>query len=97
MPIVNDQAVREIEEQIKKDGKEQTEAKSLSGSEKDYLEKMIDGSSLQSVVDALVDICNEKADHVRTNWQDEPLAKVWEKAGKMLDTCRAKLPKIPGF
>ncbi len=98
MPIVNDAAIIEIEKQIQKDAKEagvKTEAKALSSGDKDRLEQMIDGSSPQAIVDALAEICGDKADHVRSNWQDEPLAKVWEKVGSVLD--RVKLPKIPGF
>jgi hypothetical protein len=44
------------------------------------LEAMIDATSLQHVLTGLELICSEKADHIRSNWQDEKLAKLWDKA-----------------
>lgn len=71
------------------------EAKSLSSSDKQELESILDRSSPQAMMNALAEVCFEKADHVRSNWQDESLAKVWERCGSMID--RVKLPKVPGF
>ncbi len=44
------------------------------------LEKLVDGASLQGVLMALSEICGEKAEHVRTNWQDRGLARRWDTA-----------------
>ena len=44
----------------------------------DALEAMIDQHGLDTVVLALSHICDEKAEHIRTNWQDENLADKWE-------------------
>lgn len=44
------------------------------------LEALVDGASLQGVLMALSDICGEKAEHVRTNWQDRGLARQWDTA-----------------
>lgn len=50
------------------------------------LEDIVDSASLEEVLAALSNMCFEKAEHVRTNWQDEPLAKAWEKNGKLIDS-----------
>jgi len=51
---------------------------------RDELEDMIDKSSLDDVLEMLVEICYEKADHMRHNWQDEASAKQWERWGKKI-------------
>lgn len=55
------------------------------------LEMLVDKHSLSNVLALLESICHEKAEHVRTNWQDESLAKAWERAAKTLDSARAKV------
>ncbi len=50
----------------------------LTPDEAVVLETLVDKHGLQAVVDELSSICNEKADHVRVNYQDTPLAKEWE-------------------
>lgn len=45
------------------------------------LEAMIDESGLGDVLDALAEICEEKAEHVESNWQDRSLARLWTRAG----------------
>lgn len=48
------------------------------------LERMVDMYGLRGVLDALSSIAFEKAEHVRTNWDDESLAREWEmKASKV--------------
>ncbi len=49
----------------------------LNTSEKLELETLIDRCGLSSVLMALSEICGEKADHIRSNWQDEHLARDW--------------------
>lgn len=44
------------------------------------IETMIDGFGLVAVLSAIQDICDAKADHVRTHWQDSTLARDWEYA-----------------
>jgi hypothetical protein len=58
---------------------------------KDELEKQIDRSDLRTVVELLLEICYDKAEHLRANWQDEVSAKTWEKDAKMLDKIAGKL------
>lgn len=67
-------------------------AKNLNAdSVQDQLEGLIDKTSLEHIVILLTNICHEKADHVRTNWQDERLAKSWEKDAKTLDSISGKI------
>lgn len=57
----------------------------LNEKRKENLESMIDGSSVSEVLDLLGTICAEKAQHIRENWQDEPMAQRWERAGWQCD------------
>jgi len=45
------------------------------------LEEMIDQSSLNDLLEMLAEVCHEKADHLRSNWQDEAAARDWERLG----------------
>lgn len=49
------------------------------------LEELLDQSDLASLILALARVCNEKAEHLRCNWQDEITAKVWDRAARKLD------------
>ena len=49
------------------------------------IEPLLDQSSLADVLLAIARVCNEKAEHLRCNWQDEASAKVWDKAAKRID------------
>lgn len=57
----------------------------------DILEKLIDTHGLQAVIASLSQICFEKAEHIQENWQDDKLAKLWEKNAKVLATAQSKL------
>lgn len=50
----------------------------LNIGERTELESMIDKTSLGAILEALSDICGEKAKHIRANWQDNSLAKKWD-------------------
>lgn len=63
----------------------------LFKSNRDELEALIDSCGLASVVDALATICFEKSEHLQANWQDKSSAKVWERAGKRLQSAAANL------
>lgn len=58
-----------------------------------FLEYYVDQVGINGVIDGLQALCYEKAEHVRLNWQDEGLARQWEKAGKLLD--KVNLPDLP--
>ena len=42
------------------------------------LENKVDVYGVAAILAKLAEMASEKADHVRTNWQDEKLAKDWE-------------------
>jgi hypothetical protein len=52
------------------------------------LEALVDKYSLECVIDALAVMCLEKADHVRSNWQDETLACDWERDAEALEDVK---------
>jgi hypothetical protein len=49
------------------------------------LEPVVDRVGLKEVIDTLVYICYEKAEHLESAWQDAEAAKAWTKAGIKLD------------
>ena len=49
------------------------------------LEDLVDKEGLGAVLLALNEICFTKAEHLRTNWQDDLAAKRWEKAAALLE------------
>jgi hypothetical protein len=51
---------------------------------KQLLEQFIDGSSLFAVLEMIEVICEEKADHISSNWQDQKLARSWQRAAYRL-------------
>jgi hypothetical protein len=57
----------------------------------DELEKLIDRHGLTSVIDRVVDICHEKADHIQVNWQDRVLARAWTKCAVALERSSVKV------
>ena len=44
------------------------------------LEQLIDQHGLLYVVAALELVCQEKAEHLRVNWQDQASARTWDRA-----------------
>ena len=58
---------------------------------RDELEKMVDKFGLDSIIEALREICILKADHLRVNWQDEPSAENWERKAELLDELSLKI------
>lgn len=57
----------------------------------ELIEKMIDRHGLASVLEMIAQICYEKGDHLRSNWQDETTAKVWDRDGRKIDTLASKI------
>lgn len=55
------------------------------------LEILIDQHSLAGVLDAVAVICREKADHIRTEWQDPNTAREWDLAASRIDLTALKL------
>lgn len=51
----------------------------MSATHKYELEGLIDTYGLCEILAILAEISNEKAEHIRSNWQDEEAAKSWAK------------------
>jgi hypothetical protein len=49
------------------------------------LESMIDDTSLTDVLNALVSVCGDKAEHLLSNWQDPMAAKCWAKMATAIE------------
>lgn len=64
----------------------------LRASDKEQLEAFVDGHGLTTVCEMLAEICEDKAEHLRVNWQDEPTARMWER-----DAKRLRKGNWPGF
>lgn len=60
----------------------------------DTLEEAIDRYGLGVIVEALGDICGEKAAHIEENWQDAVTARPWRTAGNRLFRTVASLEKL---
>lgn len=60
-------------------------------------EEMIDGASVERVLDALSRVCYEKSDHIRSSYQDMGLAREWMKAARVIERASASLPRVPGI
>jgi|GEM_PF-739352 len=58
--------------------------------DKDDIKTMIDGMSLSSVLEILSQVCYEKAEHLRTNWQDPDTARAWEKVARAVGKIKIK-------
>ena len=57
----------------------------------EQLETIIDSHSLSHVVAGLILICEQKAEHLRTNWQDDSMAKTWDRDARLLDRILTRL------
>lgn len=55
------------------------------------LEDAIDRYSLSDVLGTLANICSAKADHLRSNWQDENAAKEWDRAATLCSGASDKV------
>jgi len=58
------------------------------------LEEMMDKFSTSTIISMLSEIASEKASHVRENWQDEGLAKQWDRLARVLDKSYMHVNKI---
>jgi len=67
----------------------------LDNHDKDTLEAMIDGASVCEVLAALAEICDGKAEHVLTNWQDKALAREWTATSKALTKAERAIEARP--
>lgn len=66
----------------------------VSGSELSELEDLIDSCGLSNVLESLGDICFEKADHVASNWQDDNLSKLWNRAATHCNSAASRVMRM---
>jgi hypothetical protein len=59
------------------------------------IESLVDTHGVYTVLSAIQEICYAKAEHVRDNWQDRPLAKLWDKVGKALSPACVAADQLP--
>jgi hypothetical protein len=50
------------------------------------METLIDRHGLDNVLDIISEVCYLKAEHLRTNWQDEVSAEYWNKMGQLVSS-----------
>ena len=60
------------------------------------LDGIVERNSFSSVLEMLAEIAYEKADHVRSSYQNENLAKALERVAKQLQNC-ASTKALSGF
>lgn len=60
-------------------------------SDLDHIESLIDKHGLPDVMLALSHICEEKAEHVTTNWRNTTLAKAWDKQARQCELLADKV------
>lgn len=63
----------------------ETRFKQLSKIDKGLVEALIDQHDVAIVLAAVAEICSEKADHLRSNWQDDRSARAWERAATAIE------------
>lgn len=51
------------------------------------LEEIVDAHGLAWTLHALADMCRDKADHLRINWQDKDTAYAWDRAARTVENA----------
>lgn len=51
----------------------------------EIVEGLVDKLTLSTILEMLERICHKKAENLRTHWQDETSAKLWEKAARQIE------------
>jgi hypothetical protein len=63
-----------------------------TAAQREAIEKLIDEMGLHNFLSETAIVCCEKAEHIRSNWQDKSLAKAWERfgtrIGRLYDAAR---------
>lgn len=47
-------------------------------------EDLIDSLGVKGLLESMADVCQDKAEHIRANWQCETLAEAWEMRSRLL-------------
>ncbi len=64
--------------------------RAITKAEFEALEKLIDSTSLRTVLGNIGMICAEKSAHILENWQDERLASIWQAAADHVEKLAEK-------
>ena len=57
----------------------------MDKTDRDVLEAYVDKHQLTGVLEALIEICQDKSIHIAENWQDATLARTWIRAARRID------------
>lgn len=57
----------------------------------DELEQIIDENSLSGILEIIAKICDDKSDHVHTNWGDRRLGVAWHVAARKIERIASDL------
>jgi hypothetical protein len=60
----------------------------------DLLERLeieVDRCGIREVIETLAIVCDQKSEHVAANWQDNQMAKTWNKWARILDKAASNL------
>lgn len=58
--------------------------------DKDDIKAMLDSMSVSDVLRIMSQVCYEKAESLRANWQDPETAREWEKVGRAVGKIKVK-------
>jgi hypothetical protein len=58
------------------------------------LETLIDKHGLAAVLSAMSEVCAEKAEHIRSNWQDRATAKPWDEVSNTFDDLQGRAMRL---
>ena len=56
----------------------------------DQIETLIDRHGLETVLQMITFVCQEKADHIMVSYSDESLARAWQANGRLVQRIELK-------
>jgi hypothetical protein len=63
----------------------------MPDTDQDVIEQMIDRLGTRGVLEIIASIAHDKADHLRSNWQDEGAARQWERDARTIEKTIPRL------
>ena len=60
------------------------------------IECMVDAHGLAALVEALADVADRKADHIREAWGDKATAGVWQRCARRLHSAHERIEDVFG-
>lgn len=68
-------------------------SRDLTQAEREALEFLMDAAGVAPIMEALSEICGEKAEHIESAWQDRPLARRWNEVCGVIGCASADVSK----